>query len=404
MSIPLKLLENLKCSECHKFLSATPVRVYASKEIKCARCSKENDGGVISKLYAEVVNYLKFPCVNHQDGCQQLLSHIEVINHEKACIKKSYNCPLCYEFFSAFTLEAHIKQNHAEAVLTKPEFIVRFDNEHQEYLHFYFQDSILAAVVCKYDTNTQTLKLKIGALGINPSRNIKYKLSCHDAASNILFCQSKFHQCGKFDSIRDEENFHIESGVTGKTNSVTCAFNIIETPYLIIHSPKSLLNQLSNKASFIQTLEKITTKTQLNQELTFYRAKIFLSNMVWVIVARKHKSLEQHFLSIMFCCLKEYCAENMKYKVLANFNLLSCNPHLNYKVNQCNFIFDKTNDSWSSLTTLQWETFIHPENGFIHNNCIRIGLNIEIESSEKKKSLLKRCACAQQSHCKRLCI
>ncbi|CAH0549449.1 unnamed protein product [Brassicogethes aeneus] len=113
-------LDDFVCSNCFRYLSVMPVRVYPGKLRKCGRCVKDGDGGLDSdaiKLY-ETMN---FPCVNRFEGCKKVLLPSKVKEHEKKCTSKKYKCPLCYNAeMPLYEMWQHFKSFHRENLLEKP--------------------------------------------------------------------------------------------------------------------------------------------------------------------------------------------------------------------------------------------------------------------------------------------
>lgn len=135
MLVSPKILEHLRCSICQNFLSATPVKVYFNRTVKCARCVKENDGGVVS-LYTTVSQYLRYPCKNYLEGCKEALAAFEVIDHEETCHYGSteYECPFCEAgdaSYNADRLSVHIRKIHSKVILNCPVFHINASYDKQ---------------------------------------------------------------------------------------------------------------------------------------------------------------------------------------------------------------------------------------------------------------------------------
>nr|XP_023020707.1 uncharacterized protein LOC111509237 [Leptinotarsa decemlineata] len=131
-------LENLTCHSCQRFLSVSPVKVYSNKYIKCGRCSKDNDQGVIS-LYQLVAERSLFKCVNRFDGCRTLLTYSQVVEHEAKCITREYVCPFCENFeVPTFMLPEHFEEQHQSVILRCPSFSVDLGITSNEYEAIFF--------------------------------------------------------------------------------------------------------------------------------------------------------------------------------------------------------------------------------------------------------------------------
>lgn len=82
--IPDRILDDLICDVCNRYLSVKPVKIYRDKQVKCGRCSKKEDEGVTSLYHILAQNSL-FKCINRFDGCNKLLAYLEVRTHEETC-------------------------------------------------------------------------------------------------------------------------------------------------------------------------------------------------------------------------------------------------------------------------------------------------------------------------------
>lgn len=138
--IPDDILKHLVCSVCHHYLSVEPVKIYRNGFIRCGRCSKKEDGGIVSIYEKIIVNGL-FPCINRYEGCPHLLAYSEVAAHEKKCLSRSYSCPTCSLEFTSFNFIQHYKRNHADAVLEKPEIVLIVDKEHEYEKYYMYKEN-----------------------------------------------------------------------------------------------------------------------------------------------------------------------------------------------------------------------------------------------------------------------
>ncbi|KAG5878759.1 hypothetical protein JTB14_012129 [Gonioctena quinquepunctata] len=125
IQIPDELLDTLHCDLCHKVLSVGPVKVYPNRKTKCGRCSEDKDKGVVSK-YGLIADHCLFKCLNRFDGCRQLLTPNQVIDHETTCKSNSIVCPVCPKIreIPTYMLIKHFKEHHRDYVLTTPSFKV----------------------------------------------------------------------------------------------------------------------------------------------------------------------------------------------------------------------------------------------------------------------------------------
>ncbi|XP_076267032.1 uncharacterized protein LOC143200480 isoform X3 [Rhynchophorus ferrugineus] len=92
------VFKHLTCSQCSKYLSISPIKVYPDRSIKCGRCGKADDGGVESQLYNLIIKDAIFPCVNSFDGCPEMRTLSTMSAHEQTCRTEEYSCQLCAAF------------------------------------------------------------------------------------------------------------------------------------------------------------------------------------------------------------------------------------------------------------------------------------------------------------------
>ncbi|CAH0545899.1 unnamed protein product [Brassicogethes aeneus] len=119
--VPDKVLDQMICSECSKYLSVLPVHVYPNRDTKCGRCMEENDNGAPSQVN-KVIPTMLFKCYNRYEGCSSLLLPDQVEEHEMNCISKSFHtCPLCSEAnMPPYMMLAHFKKYHRCFLLARP--------------------------------------------------------------------------------------------------------------------------------------------------------------------------------------------------------------------------------------------------------------------------------------------
>ncbi|KAG5878762.1 hypothetical protein JTB14_012132 [Gonioctena quinquepunctata] len=124
IQIPDELQDTLHCDFCYKLLSVGPVKVYPNRKTKCGRCSEDNDR-VVSK-YGLIADHCLFKCVNRFDGCRQLLTPNQVLDHETTCKSNSIVCPVCPKIKETptYMLIKHFEKHHRDYLLKSPSFIV----------------------------------------------------------------------------------------------------------------------------------------------------------------------------------------------------------------------------------------------------------------------------------------
>lgn len=116
--VPDEVLEHLTCSYCDKYLSVGPVKVDSTQKRICGRCVKNGEIEAVS-MYRFFGENAIFKCINRYDGCNQLLTYEEVIEHEKSCISDRYECPICdnIEEMPVYEFLLHFKKRHSQNFL-----------------------------------------------------------------------------------------------------------------------------------------------------------------------------------------------------------------------------------------------------------------------------------------------
>lgn len=91
--IPEPTLQNLRCFECHAFLSCGPVTVTKSGVSFCGRCENVNDF-IRATRYEKVAQNFLFPCRNWFRYCIHGDAFDNIRKHEKICPYKG-DCGTC---------------------------------------------------------------------------------------------------------------------------------------------------------------------------------------------------------------------------------------------------------------------------------------------------------------------
>lgn len=121
--VPDVMYEKILCSQCSKYLSVFPVKVYHGGIMKCGRCCSYNDGGTIS-LYTKVMEIFLFKCINRYEDCRQLLKPSDVFSHEQTCVGGDYQCQECHLFNgTAYELIEHYRKMHPSRLVSENECI-----------------------------------------------------------------------------------------------------------------------------------------------------------------------------------------------------------------------------------------------------------------------------------------
>ncbi|KAG5883399.1 hypothetical protein JTB14_031288 [Gonioctena quinquepunctata] len=169
-----QILDNMNCDFCHKTLSVAPVKVYHNREIRCGRCSKDNDNGVVSK-YGLIADQILFKCVNRFDGCRELLLSSDVTEHESKCESKTVICPLCpeTEVLPTFMLPKHFRNNHQDCFLATPSFRVNVTATQSKMFLYRSKDNLF---FIEFNTSVDTIGLNTYYLGVQKeAERMKHK-------------------------------------------------------------------------------------------------------------------------------------------------------------------------------------------------------------------------------------
>ncbi|KAK9877183.1 hypothetical protein WA026_016932 [Henosepilachna vigintioctopunctata] len=171
-----------RCDVCYKYLSISPILFSDRIGSVCGRCYNDEDLDLLStetifhiqKAYENIANYIIFPCIYHNNGCNKQLRWCEVRDHEEMCDYKNIICPLSYPTFNAQyecdptdicewkginkDLIQHIRNSHSNCVSNSNELaILSLDedmrNDECNKILFFEVDGIFAIAVLYYFKN-----------------------------------------------------------------------------------------------------------------------------------------------------------------------------------------------------------------------------------------------------------
>lgn len=157
--VPKDILDVLLCDNCHKYLSAKPVKMGDGK-ILCGRCLNEENVEYVNSQYEIFAEHALFNCINHFNGCRQLLSYDQVIEHEKHCKSENFECKLCLSDVPTYMLPYHVKTNHNKSFLKKNYFIVELIHLKMN-VFFYKTDSYLFFIEQFFNNNNKSISLNV---------------------------------------------------------------------------------------------------------------------------------------------------------------------------------------------------------------------------------------------------
>ncbi|XP_072390607.1 uncharacterized protein [Diabrotica undecimpunctata] len=164
--IPDKILETLICSFCQKYLSVKPIIVYPNRDVECGRCAEnekqQKRGAGVESLYGKIIEKCLFKCTNRFDGCRDLLTHSQVLDHEKVCLEKIHKCPICYEEMLSFMMIRHFHSNHKDAILDSSAFVFNLNNYlEMPGIYIYQEEDNLFFLYFSYSKSEKTIKLEL---------------------------------------------------------------------------------------------------------------------------------------------------------------------------------------------------------------------------------------------------
>ncbi|XP_074029290.1 uncharacterized protein [Leptinotarsa decemlineata] len=109
------------CSRCKEYLSVGPVTILADKPL-CGRCPDPK--AVPADFYNKLAQYMYFPCINNQFGCNAMLAWGSAEAHEKICKFVSVVCPAltCQKKVIKEDIVDHFKNDHEELLVARGEF------------------------------------------------------------------------------------------------------------------------------------------------------------------------------------------------------------------------------------------------------------------------------------------
>lgn len=156
MSLPLlpsNILQGMVCHECFGYLSVPPIVNNKSGGTVCGRCI-ETDIDVkkeYTSLYNTIGTRFLFKCINHYNGCSQLLTLTDAKEHEMTCcFMVQQQCIFCSFSGVLSQILYHCLKVHIENVTTSGK--VTFTNSpFQKELVFVSNENIFHLSFCATD-------------------------------------------------------------------------------------------------------------------------------------------------------------------------------------------------------------------------------------------------------------
>ncbi|XP_028136111.1 uncharacterized protein LOC114330887 [Diabrotica virgifera virgifera] len=182
--LPDNILETLRCSFCHKYLSVQPVKVYPNRLMQCGRCNDNREQAdhrleAVESQYGKIAENVLFKCVNRFDGCRKLLTYSQVQGHEQVCLSKIHKCPICYEEMPSFLVLRHFRSNHKDATLDCPAFIFNLNDHLDAPSAYIFQEGDnLFSLYVSHRMSENTIKLDLVYMGnFESAKNIYHQFT-----------------------------------------------------------------------------------------------------------------------------------------------------------------------------------------------------------------------------------
>uniref|UniRef100_A0A6P7GY33 Uncharacterized protein LOC114342105 n=1 Tax=Diabrotica virgifera virgifera TaxID=50390 RepID=A0A6P7GY33_DIAVI len=214
--IPDNILETLICTFCHKHLSVKPITVYPNRDVACGRCAiseKQKNGRTgVESLYGKIAETWLFKCINRFDGCRELLTCSQVLDHEKVCLEKIHKCPICFEEMTSFLMPKHFHSNHEHAILYSRGFVINLDCSEILYIYsssymLYQEEDNLFFLYISYSTSENILKLELVYMGSDKqASNISHQFTVTSENEEFqIICKPK-PSCANEFSVVDTSN------------------------------------------------------------------------------------------------------------------------------------------------------------------------------------------------------
>ncbi|XP_028131663.1 uncharacterized protein LOC114327293 [Diabrotica virgifera virgifera] len=203
--IPDKILETLICTCCHKYLSVKPITVYPNRDVECGRCAvtnKQKQRVGVESLYGKIIEKCLFKCINRFDGCRELLTYSQVLDHEKVCLEKIHQCPICYKEMTSFLMVRHLHSNHKDAILRCPGFVFNLKHYLKRPSTYIYQDEDnLFFLYISYSKSENTIKLELVYMGRDKlASNIYHQFTVTDENKEFNF-KSKPSRANEFSIV-----------------------------------------------------------------------------------------------------------------------------------------------------------------------------------------------------------
>lgn len=373
MIIPEDILQKQLCSQCGFYLSVGPIKVYPDRQVTCGKCSINNDLGVESLLYQNVIRNMVFPCKNRYDGCSALHSISNMSLHENQCHGGIYDCLLCSSFKGiAYDLNLHCQKNHPKEMLLNAEFVVDFSKSYHGEVFFYCQGVKLFFIFFSYDKCREKVVLDVIFIGKCYKGNMSYSFRLCSLERELLY-KTKPVLCSVMEiRLESESTVKVDpSGIPRKL--AVCQFFIHEESEL-----KYIENIPVIDPSFDTCILKCSFKNIhiMNfDEAVVYPAVYYMKDMQWRVYIKRKLSLTDYKrkFGVFLLCVDD----DPLCKVSATFSVLSSDDKTRISKSFLKREYQDGSDC-HGLMLEDWAYVMDPISGFIEDNCINIEVKIKI--------------------------
>ncbi|XP_076267031.1 uncharacterized protein LOC143200480 isoform X2 [Rhynchophorus ferrugineus] len=237
------VFKHLTCSQCSKYLSISPIKVYPDRSIKC-RCGKADDGGVESQLYNLIIKDAIFPCVNSFDGCPEMRTLSTMSAHEQTCRTEEYSCQLCAAFVgSASSLYFHCKNSHPAQSLDNSEFLVDVDKDGRDIRYFYSSGRKLFFISGRYESSRSEININLSYFGKHFKGDMKYTLRFKTIEGTILYGSKQYPCSIMHQEMAEAIKYTVDTSNLPK-NILICTFDVYEKPALVYNEIPSIIGKI----------------------------------------------------------------------------------------------------------------------------------------------------------------
>lgn len=175
----IALLEKLRCSKCHKFLSCFPIYSDTNQNSICGRChASESKNYLRNNIFEISMEHFKFPCCYESNGCSVKLVPKRILEHENWCEFRTFKCsalsfvtePLCDWKGFASDIYEHFEQKHQDLILQDGKFEVDLISNYTGNFLYAFGDNYFI-VTKTIDSNSDWFACTLTYIGSDPIVN-----------------------------------------------------------------------------------------------------------------------------------------------------------------------------------------------------------------------------------------